>query len=99
MSGLISDFVKQTYLQWIGLGIAISVLIWVAVRIRAYFRDEADEADDKHRLLQQFRELHTEGELTEEEYRKLKSRLRLDRIGESNMYDRTRQGEGPPTAN
>jgi hypothetical protein len=69
------DFFKESYLQWIGLGIAISLLIWGALRIRAHFRDESDASGDNHLLLKQFRELQLQGELSEEEFRKLKSRV------------------------
>jgi len=71
------DFCKATYLQWIALIFAISLLIWGTVRIRAYFLEESDTTDDNHRLLNQFRDLQTQGELTDEEYRKLKSRMNL----------------------
>lgn len=75
MSNEILDFFKETYLQWIGLGIAISLLIWGALRIRAHFRDESDASGDNHLLLSQFRELRSKGELSEEEFRKLKSQV------------------------
>lgn len=71
------DFFKETYLQWIALIFAISFLIWGAMRIRAYFLEESDTTDDNHRLLNQFRDLQTQGDLTDEEYRKLKSRINL----------------------
>lgn len=71
------EFLRETYLQWIGLIFAISLLIWGAVRIRAYFLEESDAADDNHLLLNKFRDLKSEGELSDEEYRKLKSRINL----------------------
>ena len=71
------DFLRETYLQWIALIFAISLLIWGAVRIRTYFLEESDTTDDNHLLLNQFRDLQTQGELTDEEYRKLKSRMNL----------------------
>ncbi len=57
---------------------AISLLVWGAMRIRAYFLEESDTTDDNHKLLNQLREMKTEGELAEEEYRKLKSRINLE---------------------
>jgi hypothetical protein len=72
------DFFQESYLQWIGLGIAISFLIWGALRIRAHFRDESDESIDNHLLLQQFRELRSQGDLSEEEFRKLKSQINAE---------------------
>jgi hypothetical protein len=70
-------FFRESYLQWIALIFAISLLIWGALRIRAHFLEESDAAMDNHLLLNKFRDLKSEGELSEEEYRKLKSRIDL----------------------
>jgi len=53
-------------------------MIWLALRIRAYFLEESDTTDDNYRLLNQLRDLKTQGELPEEEYRKLKSRINIE---------------------
>jgi hypothetical protein len=71
------QFFRESYLQWIALVFAISLLIWGALRIRAHFLEESDEAMDNHLLLNKFRDLKSEGELSDEEYRKLKSRINL----------------------
>ena len=59
----------------LGLVIAISVAGWLVFRMRARFREDSGRADDKLEMLTQFRELHQQGELTEDEYRLIKSRL------------------------
>ena len=75
MSNDLTRFIHASYLQWIALVFAISLLIWGALRIRAHFLEESDAAIDNHLLLNKFRDLKSEGELTDEEYRKLKSRI------------------------
>jgi hypothetical protein len=77
MDNQLIKFFQESYLQWIALIFAISLLIWGALRIRAHFLEESDAAIDNHLLLNKFRDLKSEGELTEEEYRKLKSRINL----------------------
>lgn len=59
----------------VGLVIAISVGGWLVFRMRARFREDSGRADDKLEMLTQFRELHQQGELTEDEYRLIKGRL------------------------
>lgn len=59
----------------LGLVIAISVAGWLVFRMRARFREDSGRADDKLEMLTQFRELHQQGELTEDEYRLIKGRL------------------------
>jgi hypothetical protein len=72
------SFLRESYLQWITLIFAISLLIWGALRIRAYFLEESDTTDDNYQLLKQLREMKTQGELQDTEYRKLKSRINLE---------------------
>ncbi|MDC0273135.1 hypothetical protein OAK91_00200 [Planctomycetaceae bacterium] len=82
-------FFKESYLQWIALIFAISLLIWGAMRIRAYFLEESDTTDDNHKLLKQLREMKTEGEIADEEYRKLKSRINLEHNTDSERDSNT----------
>ena len=62
-------------LQWIGLFVALVLLVGLIVRIRAWFREETDAAADDHQLLTSVSEMHREGDLTEDEYRSIKGRL------------------------
>jgi len=64
--------------QWIGFGAAlvgVFILIWLVVRVRSRYREDEDPAGDAHEMLLQFRDLHRHGDLTDEEFRSIKSRL------------------------
>ena len=60
---------------WIGIIVAILVLAFVVHRVRAWYRDRDDTADHSDEILQQMRELHREGDLSEEEFRSIKGQL------------------------
>lgn len=61
--------------QW-GLTIgAIFLAIWLIVRLRSYFREDADDADQPLEMLTQFRDLHQQGGLSDDEFRLIRSRL------------------------
>ncbi len=51
------------------------VSIWLVFYLRARFREDTGRTDNELEMLTQFRELRQQGELTEEEYRLIKSRL------------------------
>ena len=72
---LLWKLVNASLLQWIGLLVAIVVLVGLIVRIRALLREDTDAAGDDHQLLTSISELHREGDLSEEEYRSIKGRL------------------------
>ena len=78
MNSEILRFFNESYLQWIALIFAISLMIWGAMRIRAYFLEESNTIDDNYRLLNELRDLKTQGQLPEEEYRKVKSRIKRE---------------------
>lgn len=67
--------------EWIGLIVALVVLVWLVVRIRTLVREDEDATADDQGLLTQINELRREGDLSEAEYRSIKRRL-LDRLGE-----------------
>jgi len=61
--------------QW-GLMIGgIFLAIWLIVRLRSYFREDADDADQPMEMLTQFRDLHQQGGLSDDEFRLIRSRL------------------------
>ncbi|MEX0702225.1 MAG: hypothetical protein WD069_09025 [Planctomycetales bacterium] len=64
---------------YLALAVAIGILIWISLRIKARFRDGADPAGDPQWMLSHFRELQRQGGLSEEEFRSIKGRL-MDRI-------------------
>lgn len=59
----------------------IAVCAWLIYQFRAWFRDNDDRTDDNLEMLTQFRELHQQGELSEDEYRLIKSRLARAAVG------------------
>lgn len=56
-------------------GIGAIVLIWLVVRMRGWFRDESDPAAEQNDLLGELRELNQRGDLTDSEFRLIKSRM------------------------
>ena len=76
----LAEFLQDSLWGWVGLLFAIAFLGWSVVRLRAWFRDDSDPADDSGRMLSEIREMYHEGDLSEEEYRSIKGRLvqRLD---------------------
>jgi hypothetical protein len=56
----------------------IAVAAWMISRLRARFREDSGRADGKLEMLSQFRELRQQGDLTEDEFRLIKSRLTQD---------------------
>lgn len=61
--------------QWITIVVVLGGLIGVIAWLRARFRDDDGPAEDSLELLSQFRELHQRGELSEDEFRSIKSQL------------------------
>lgn len=61
--------------QWALVLVTISVGIWTIARLRSYFREDSDDADDALEMLAQFSELHQQGGLSDDEFRLIKSRL------------------------
>jgi len=51
------------------------ISIWLVFYLRARFREDSGRTGNELEMLTQFRELRQQGELTEEEYRLIKSRL------------------------
>ncbi len=69
------DFLGESIFAWIGLCVALLILAGVVYRLRSWWREDAGRAADSNELLTQFRELRREGDLTEEEFRSIRSRL------------------------
>jgi len=73
----------------IGAVIAAAVAVWLVFQVRARFREDSGRADDKLEMLTQFRELHQQGELTEDEYRLIKGRLAREAAHQMNTTPKT----------
>ena len=55
--------------------VSIGILIWLIVRIRMYFRAGGDVQINEDRILDEFREIHRQGDLSEAEFRSIKGQL------------------------
>lgn len=62
--------------------LALGVLVWLVVWIRAWFTGDDDPAVGDHELLASIRDLRREGDLTDDEYRSIKSCL-VDRLDDA----------------
>ena len=77
--------------DWIGFGatlVALLILVWLSFLIRSWLRDDAGPEADSHQMLTQVGDLLREGDLSEEEYRSIKSRL-IERLDDSSRGDDT----------
>ena len=73
-----AKFLEGSPGQWAGFVaavIAISVAVWWVARYRASLRDDADPAAADAQLALRLRELREGGQVSEAEYRKVRSRL------------------------
>ena len=60
---------------WLGLIVAIMVLAWIVFRVRDWYREDDDHAENARSLLSEIQEMYDEGDLSEEEFRSIKGRL------------------------
>lgn len=66
----------------------VTFIVWLFFKFRAWFREGDDRTANKLEMLTQFQDLHQQGELSEDEYRLIKSRLtRLPASDESSLLD------------
>jgi len=79
---LIAELLDWVLLVSLGLVAVLVLAAWLIVKIRKRFRDNEDPAATDHRMLNQMKELHREGDLSVKEYRSIKSRL-AERMDES----------------
>ena len=63
--------------------LSIGVLVGIALWLRSWYREYDGTTEDAHDLLLQFKELKRQGNLTEDEYRSIRSRLTGDRADSS----------------
>lgn len=75
------DIAGMKLWHWGIIALGFGLAIWLIIRIRAYFREDAEDADQTLKMLTQFRELHQEGGLSDDEFRLIRSRLANDAQG------------------
>ncbi len=62
-------------LEFMGMAVGVIVLIWVTLRVKAWFHDDAARDENPVHLLSELEEMRREGGLTDEEFRLIKSRI------------------------
>lgn len=72
---LIESLTESMPLLGIGLVIALLLIAFGFHWIRSWYRDRDDPADLTDELLNQMRELHLEGDLSDEEFRSIQSQF------------------------
>ena len=72
---LLDRSVDQYVWGFFGLILAILVMVWLIMQIRAWLTEDDDPAASDHQLLASIRDLNREGDLTDDEYRSIKSQL------------------------
>ncbi len=80
----------------VGTLIVATVAVWLIFQVRARFREDSGRADNKLEMLTQFRELHQQGELTEDEYRLIKGRLARDAARQMDATPKTTRKSAKP---
>ena len=69
------EFFLGSWPWLLGLAVALVFLGWVVVWLRSKLYDNSDTSVSGGSLLEEYREMVRQGELTEEEFRLIKSRL------------------------
>lgn len=63
------------FVEFAGIAVGVIVLIWVTLRIKAWFRDDEARDENPVHLLSELEEMRREDGLTDEEFRLIKTRL------------------------
>ncbi|MEZ6055959.1 MAG: hypothetical protein R3C01_04575 [Planctomycetaceae bacterium] len=91
----LSDPVVLDYGLWmIGTVVAVGVLVWTIITIRAWFGDDAGRMEYEQDLLTHLREVHGQGDLSDEEFRSIKSRI----FAQSGLPPNQTKNETPATS-
>lgn len=81
-----------------GVVVGMAFTIWLIHRMRERFRSNAGHDEGKLELLSQFRDLHLQGELSEDEYRLIKSRLARETVGAMALTSTVTRESAKPAA-
>lgn len=69
------DVLDRSMWWGIGLAVALLVLAWATYRLRSWFGEDEDRTDANQELLTHLRQMHAEGDVSDEEFRNIKGRL------------------------
>lgn len=75
----IREMLNSSILLWIGLVIALLILAVLIRWLRSRYQGGADDTDAQEEITLQLEEMYRRGDLTEEEFRSIKSRSKEDR--------------------
>ncbi len=78
----VRELLNSSTIWWIGLAIALIVLALLLQWLRSWYQGGADDADAREEIARQIEEMYRRGDLTEEEFRSIKSRSAQDRAVE-----------------
>ena len=88
-----SEALSQALMPIAATVAAIGILAFAVYVIRSWLRDNDGPAASEHLLLAEYRELNRRGELSDEEFRIIKSRM-ASRIGRMSDSMRSSDGKG-----
>jgi len=86
------EFVKKSSVEWFLLFVSISFAAWLIFRIKAWYCEDEDHAAETHEMIEHITELQREGDLSPEEFRKIKGRLKIrneDGVDSNGVSDST----------
>jgi hypothetical protein len=92
------DFLQQAGLPVVGLVACTALFVWLIVWIRARYWDNEDPTVTHYQMLNEIRDLHREGDLTEEEFRSIKGQL-IERIDGSLNPAGSKSAQPEPSPN
>lgn len=72
----LQDFFQSNTTLWIGAVVAFLAAGFAIHWIRNWYRDGDGPTDDTDQILQEMHELHRQGQISDEEFRSIKSQLR-----------------------
>ncbi|TWT57535.1 hypothetical protein KOR42_08960 [Thalassoglobus neptunius] len=75
----LESLLQSSRIGMIGLVVAILILAGLIHWLRSWYRDRDDPAGGPNEILNQMRELHLEGDLSEEEFRSIKGQMKRPR--------------------
>jgi hypothetical protein len=84
---LFDAILGATWYDWLGLILLVAAAAWLIVKLKSLFQDRDDPAARDQGLLSGIGDLHTQGDLTDEEYRLIKGQL-------ATRIERTTRREG-----
>jgi hypothetical protein len=73
------------------------LMAWLVWKLRSWWREDANDAETDHQILARYREMNLRGELSDEEYRSIKSQMAM-RLGIVPAAPRPAPGRQPKSA-